>query len=257
MPDARHDDLARIRAVEERCFNAWPALSTLVVDGWLLRLAEGYTKRANSINAWMPTSLLSSVLPDAERLYAGQCLPCIVRLTPLAPGDSDALLAAAGYARIDDTLVMVLDLGRDTPPADGNVAISARPTDAWCTAYAYANALAPALRDIHDRMLARIVPKAYFASLAASDEMLGLGLAVAERGFVGLFDILTLPAARRQGVARQLIASLLAAAKHEGAHTAYLQVVAANHAAIALYRSMGFVTLYHYHYRVGPSPERT
>jgi len=45
---------------------------------------------------------------------------------------------------------------------------------------------------------------------------------------------------------------LLAEAVRRGAREAYLQVTAANAAAIAVYRHFGFVTAYDYWYRARP-----
>ena len=39
-----------IRTLEELSMNALPALQTMLYGGWVLRFANGYTRRANSIN---------------------------------------------------------------------------------------------------------------------------------------------------------------------------------------------------------------
>ena len=38
------------RRLEEVAMNAWPSLQQMLFDGWIVRLAQGYTKRANSVN---------------------------------------------------------------------------------------------------------------------------------------------------------------------------------------------------------------
>lgn len=38
-----------IRYIEELSMNAWPSLQTIMYDGWVIILADGYTKRANSV----------------------------------------------------------------------------------------------------------------------------------------------------------------------------------------------------------------
>ena len=53
-----------------------------------------------------------------------------------------------------------------------------------------------------------------------------------------------------RGLARRLTCSIVAWGKTHGARLTYLQVVATNEAALPLYGSLGFETVYSYSYRV-------
>jgi GNAT superfamily N-acetyltransferase len=245
-------DHASIRSLEERAFNAWPALQTVFCDGWVFRLSGGYTKRANSANALAPTGSFPAVLRAAENFYQAQHLPTIFRLSPLAGPEPDVVLDGTGFRVIDETIVMVADLGADAT-AVAEVAIASIPDEAWRRGFADANAVAPAKRGIHDQMLAAIRLPAAFATLSEDGQPLAYGLAVAERGMVGLFDIVTVQSVRRRGAGRRLVASLLAWGWSKGAAAAYLQVVATNAPAVALYQEFGFREAYRYHYRVRPA----
>lgn len=76
------------------------------------------------------------------------------------------------------------------------------------------------------------------------------GLGVIQHGYVVLYDIVTAPAHRRQGMAEQLILGLLHWAKAQGAAASFLQVVQANKGASALYDKLGYKEIYEYWYRV-------
>ena len=82
---------------------------------------------------------------------------------------------------------------------------------------------------------------------------MAMAIGAVEDDHMGLFDVLVMPEARRQGLARRVTESLYAWAWAHGARFAYLQVVATNAAAMPLYAAQGFRTVYEYEYLVPPT----
>jgi N-acetylglutamate synthase len=238
--------------VEEASLNAWPALQQLLLDGWVLRFARGFTKRANSIVPLYPSSQSAlAKVRYCENLYAREQLKTIFRLTTVRDNAAlDALLAKRGYAAVDPTLVLA------APLAEGRWSDAPRfqplPSEAWLAAYARHAAIPTGAQTLHAMLLRGIRTEHLFGAIAADSAIDACGLAVVERELVGLFDIVTDPAQRRRGCARALVTSLLGWARRSGADYAYLQVVENNVAARALYDELGFTTLYRYWYRVAP-----
>ena len=81
---------------------------------------------------------------------------------------------------------------------------------------------------------------------------MAMAIGAIEGDHMGLFDVLVMPDARRQGLARRVTESLYAWAWSLGARFAYLQVVATNAAAMPLYEAQGFRTAYAYEYMLPP-----
>jgi ribosomal protein S18 acetylase RimI-like enzyme len=77
-------------------------------------------------------------------------------------------------------------------------------------------------------------------------------MAVAERGFVGLFNIVVAPDLRGLGLGRQIVCALTAWGRKAGAKQAYLLVREENEVARDLYRTLGFADAYRYTHRVSP-----
>jgi ribosomal protein S18 acetylase RimI-like enzyme len=239
-----------IRALEVRALRAWPALETRTNRGWIQRFAGGYTKRANSINALEPEDALTDQTKDGlEAPYRARGLPPIWRLTPLAPAGTDELLAGAGYRRIDESLVQRAPLdGRFV--LDPEVRVAPAPSEAWLAGFATLSPVAPQHRETMARMLRAIAAPVGFARVEDKGEPVAFALGVVDGDHVGLFDVLVAPQARRRGLARRLTQSIGAWGREHGARFAYLQVVATNAAALPLYASLGFETVYSYAYRV-------
>jgi N-acetylglutamate synthase len=99
-------------------------------------------------------------------------------------------------------------------------------------------------------MLRALAPAPCFASVVCQNATAACGLGVLQDGFVGLFDIVTDAAVRRQGYGQRLVQSILAWGSRRGAHTANLQVMLNNEPAFHLYVKLGFAEQYRYWHRI-------
>lgn len=246
-------DLSQVRRLEELAFAGWPALESRDVCGWRLRFSNGYTKRANSINALEGNPQIGpEVVAGLEAAYRERGQAPVWRLSPLAPAGIADILAARGYRTIERSLVQVCPLGRRFAPAP-EVAIQAAPTEPWIEAFAAHSPVRPEHRDTMRRMLAAIAAPVGFAFVEEAGRPMAMAIGALNGDHMGLFDVLVMPHARRRGLARKVTESLYAWAWGQGARFAYLQVVATNAAAIPLYAAQGFRTVYDYEYFVPPS----
>lgn len=245
-------DTETVRALEERAFNAWPARQSVLHGGWVFRLSGGFTKRANSVNAIEAGASFNGVRAAAEALYNRHGLPPVFRISPLAHPGADRELADAGYTHFDPSLVMS-STGLEAAQAHAGVQIDATPSATWLDGFAAANGVRAQYHAIHHGMVHAIALPCAFASLRdGSGQTIGFGLAVLERGAIGLYDIVVDPALRGQGHGRALVRALLQWGCEAGAVSAYLQVRAVNEVARRLYGGLGFAEVYQYHYRIPP-----
>src|SRR5690606_10119674 len=71
------------KRLEEISLNGWPALETVLLDGWLLRFADGYTKRSNSVSAIYDGGLeTDKKIRTCEELYRARGLTPVFKVTP-------------------------------------------------------------------------------------------------------------------------------------------------------------------------------
>ncbi len=240
------------RRIEEASLNAWPALHQMLLDGWVLRFARGFTKRANSVTPLYPGSQpIDEKVRFCENLYARERLHSVFRITAGADGAEqaalDSYLDARGYRLADSTLVLSAPIAA--------AAVSRRwavlTLKEWLNAYAMLTEMPGKFMRLHGAILNAIRTDCAHAVLRDGEDVLACGLGVLERDLLGLFDIVTLPAHRRQGCAEELVRGLLAWGRERGAETAYLQVSEGNAAAQALYRKLAFAERYRYWYRMG------
>ncbi len=248
-------DPALVQALETRLVNAWPALETQIVDGWILRFAKGYSKRANSASPLTAgASLDDAAIDQIVRQFRMHGLPPTVRLTGLQVPEVDGQLAARGFVEAEPTYGMVARLSElavePEIAADPALTVEAKPKGRWLKDVAAAYGGDKADHAKLTEIVERIRQPAGFATLLIDDKPAAWGMAVVERGYVGLFDIVVAPDLRGRGLGRQIVCALTAWAGKAGAERAYLQVREENEVARDLYRTLGFADAYRYTHRI-------
>jgi N-acetylglutamate synthase len=245
-------ELAEARALEELTLATSPAIYQRCYDGWVLRASHTDTRRANST-----TTLHESTLPLAEKIdfceawYRRHQQPTIIRLTePLSPAGLDDALAARGYGREGETFLMTASVNaQEVAPLPGTRIVTRTAAEGIADLHRLKGSDAALIAQDIARQTLWCGDETYLA-LRTINGVAAVGLARAEHGVVGLFNMRTADAQRGKGYASGLVAALMAWGRERGAHTAFLQVDCDNQPALSAYRKFGFVERYRYWYRV-------
>jgi ribosomal protein S18 acetylase RimI-like enzyme len=271
-------DLERVAAAH------WRGTEEEWLGDWLLRAADGFTGRANSVLPLGDPGLpLETALAAVTRWYRDRGLPpmIVIPVPSDDDGSADGLddeLARRGWAtRKAPAFVMVADL--PAAGAAGAAGVSAGgapaavlpgrlpaglvfradpdPDDAWLAAYHY-RGLAdqpPVMRTVLTSAADQL-----FVSIRTADTGRAPGPVVAiarlslAGGWAGITAVEVSPEYRRAGLGGALTRELLASAAARAVSKVFLQVEVDNEAARRLYERAGFRYSHRYHYRVAPLP---
>lgn len=247
-------DIILAKRVGEACLNGWPALRDVVYDGWLIRLADGYTRRTNSVNLLSPGALpLDRKIRYCEAVYAFQGQPTIFCIPTGADPDLSRALDCRGYGPPEDESCVLFRSLAEAPlePDDDVVVDEEFPGEAWLDTLARLNGQSEAAQSTHRKILKSLSIPSVFAAVWRDGRPGALAFGAVHDGIVCVNSVVTDPAFRRQGLARKAVTGVLTWAQERyGATGACLAVVADNAPARALYRGLGFDReVYRYHYR--------
>jgi len=246
-------DFSLITHLELLALRAWPPLTLRYYDGWLMGFSAGYTGRANSVQPLFTSSLdVDEKIATCEQLYKSAGQDTIFRLTDYSlPSDLDGRLQQRGYRLRSATPVniQVASLYPVSIESRYQFRHMAHVSDEWLHTYTRMAQTPVQHIPTLTQMLEHIGPQCCFSLVIDQGQPVAAGLGVLDGDWMGLFDIVVTPEQRRRGIGRALVSDLTQWGYDHGATRAYLQVHAANEAALALYADLGFETIYHYWYR--------
>lgn len=245
------EEYALIQQIEEHNFQSVPSLETIELDGWIIRLSDGRTKRSNSVNFLTPgTQDPSEKITECEGYFLNAGISACFRKTPLMhPNTCSKILISKGYKEFGHTDAMICDLSLDRPLPDNRVVLEDRLSDTWLDAHAKIKNLSDAQKTGLKNTLQAVDLPMIYASLHVDGTIAAIGQGVVSSDLVGLFDFMTDPAFKRRGYASIVANSILYTAQKTGVSKAYLQVEQSNISGKKFWASVGFnKKLYSYSY---------
>ncbi len=244
----------RILELEETAFRAWPAADVVDEDGWRVRFTPLSSHRANSVcaNACRGRRSLDDRIDAVETFYAARGAPASFQISAAAdPPDLDGRLAARGYDVSVAALVETIELSEfrmlGQPPGI-LTRVTPSAVEEWCS-LAVEGGRHAGQREAYLGLLGRIGARAGFAVARKKGVPVAIGLGVLDGEWLGVFDMATVPEARRRRAATAVLGALAAWGSARGAMRVYLQVERDNTPGRALYESAGFRESYPYHFR--------
>lgn len=232
---------------------SWPPNEAAVLGDWMLRGAEGFTRRANSVLVLGdPGTPFAEALDRVNTWYAERALSTLFQVVVGDPWDR--VLADAGWPAEGETLartgrlVRAVDALRDVDAT--GVEVTERVDDAWLGRYRRVEGMPGAAQ----RHVVQGPPGTAFASVPDPDggPPIAIGRVAVRGRYAGFSAVEVDPAHRRRGLARAVMRALVDHALARGAVTGWLQVEVDNEPARALYDGLGFTDHHVYHYRRPP-----
>lgn len=243
-----------IRRIEELSINAYPALSTLLYDGWVLRFSGGFTRRANAVHPLGESSLpLDEKIAVCEAAYRAAGLPVVFKLTGFRETDPPSPLEQAlidrGYALDSLTSLYRCALKPPSAPPFPAIRIENTLTQDWLSAFIRLEGIAPEKAPIVQMMRQRVALPTGCLSLLRDGQIVGLAQGVVEGDWLGVYSVIVDESQRGRGFGMALMQAVMIWGWEAGARRSYLQVKTDNVPALRLYQRLGYTEVYRYWYR--------
>ena len=231
----------------------WRGTEEEWLGGWLLRAAEGFTGRANSVLPLGDPGLpFDDALAAVTEWYRSRGLPPMISVPmPLAQtSELDEHLARRSWpVRPGPAIVMTADLADVPAPPDVELCVTDGPDAEWLRAHRYRGQ--SDLPPVRMKVLMSARSQA-FVSVREDGKAIAVGRLSVSDGWAGITSVEVDTAYRRRGLGTAITLGICAVAVARGAGRVFLQVESGNSPAKSLYERSGFTHSHRYHYRLAP-----
>ena len=247
-----------VKDLQEYLMNSWPAKHYYFLNGWILRLTDGVTSRANSVFPVRYTGTqktLDEVIDLVEKAYKAHYLQSVYTIPEFhEPKNLKSKLLKRGYHSFDHTIalgIMIDEIQREKINVDFEYTILDSRVEEISEFLANFSKRNEKEQKIIQKINQRIIiPKKCYMLTKHNNEIVGTLLAVlVPQGYMYIGDVFVHPDYRRQRVATSMLVKLIdkwTVAK--GLKYIWLQVERNNIKALNLYFKFGMKKLYNYFY---------
>jgi N-acetylglutamate synthase len=249
--------LLSARELEEVSGRSWPAPDDEWLGRWWLRAAGGFTARACSVRALGdPGRPLDEALAYVVGWYAERGLPAMIQV--VTGSNLGVELDRRGWSSAYESIISTVTIARLRRSLEARAAGAAAPLtvqtaslppNSWLLRFRSGSVTPVGLQVLTG------ASDVAFATIDAPDATapaVAIGRAAVEGPWVGFTAVEVDPLMRRQGHAHAVMLALATWAGSRGAIRAWLEVLADNQPALALYESLGFTEHHRYSYRSPP-----
>jgi GNAT superfamily N-acetyltransferase len=215
------------------------------------RHADNATWWSGAVLAHGKADGLAERIGAAERFYAKRNAVTRFQVCADCPVTLDPALAERGYRREAMVSLFTAVAGTlvDAPRTPGTmVRVDTTLSRDWLAVLSATSQ--PGVAEDETGLFSQVDPPHAYLTVFAGGEPVGIGRAVAERGWTGVFNMATVPGMRRRGIAHIVLSAIAGWADAHDAPQLFLQVEQSNEAGRRLYQAVGFSRLARYHYRV-------
>ena len=237
--------------LEELSINAWPAIHTLLYDGWVIRLSNGYGNRANSVSPLYPSKInLDEKIAYCDGFFSRHNLPVAYKLVGCKEHEGlESRFEKIGYKKINETSVQTCEIAGMTGKNPEGIIITENFDEPWIKSVIEFNKIEEQHVQAFRAILKNIAMEKFVVCKEAAGEIVGCGYGAIGGGYAGVFDIVVRESFRGKGYGREIVESIHREAYKRGAEKAFLQVMLNNPVALNLYKKLGYKEAYKYWYR--------